>query len=86
MATLPSPDEFAPLPYYGWPSRPESVPLEYDEASTAIYLAKGDLAAAAKLLKVEPKRLRKAIRHYGRLQLLLTRLASPGDGMTPHNP
>jgi hypothetical protein len=36
------PREFVPLPIYSWTERPASVPLGYDEAATALYLARGD--------------------------------------------
>ena len=46
------PRGLTPLPYYAWDERPASVPLSTEEAETAIYLAKGDLFQAARLLKV----------------------------------
>ena len=36
------PDEFVPLPFYGWAERPLSLPLDDDEAATALYLARRD--------------------------------------------
>jgi hypothetical protein len=79
----PTDAEYTPLPYFPWLSRPETVPLDEEECATAIYLAEGRLDHAAALLKVEPKQLRKAIRRYARLRLLLTRLgASPDAAVT----
>jgi hypothetical protein len=74
----PKPDEFLPLPYYPYDSRPESMPLSNDEAATALYLAKGDLKAAAALLKVTVVQLKKPIRKDLRLQRLIERLHEPG--------
>jgi hypothetical protein len=67
----PSPDEFLPLPYFPWLSRPETLPLDLDEAATALYLAKGDPTAAAALLKVSPARLNRVVRRSPRLQRLV---------------
>jgi hypothetical protein len=67
----PSPDEFVPLPYFPWLSRPETLPLDADEAATALYLAKGNPAAAAALLKVSPARLNRVVRRSPRLQRLV---------------
>lgn len=80
--TKPSPAEFIRLPYYPWLSRPESLELDPDECATALFLDHGRIDKAAQQLKVEPRRLRKAIRRYARLRLLLTRLeASPDDAV-----
>jgi hypothetical protein len=66
-------DEFVPLPFYPWLSRPETVPLDDDECATALFLAKGDVSAAADLLKVGPTRLKRSIRRCTRLQRLVDR-------------
>jgi hypothetical protein len=71
----PSPDEFLPLPYFPWLSRPTTVPLDVEECATAIYLAKGDIGAAAALLKVSATQLKKVVRRYPRLQRLRADLA-----------
>jgi hypothetical protein len=80
MADAPSPafkprerdaSEFLPLPYFPWLSRPETLPLDPDEAATALYLAKGNPAAAAALLKVSPARLNRVVRRSPRLQRLV---------------
>ena len=62
------PQEFEPLPYYSWIERPASLPLTYDEAATAIYLARGDLSQAASLLKVGPSRLNRLVKQSPRLR------------------
>jgi hypothetical protein len=70
----PTPREFLPLPYFPWLSRPDNLPLDEDEVATALYLAHGRLGAAADRLKVDQRRLRKAIRRVARLRRLLVRL------------
>jgi hypothetical protein len=60
--------EFAPLPYYPWDERPPTLPLETDEAATAIHLTHGDLACAAHLLKVPTIRLQRLVKQSPRLQ------------------
>jgi hypothetical protein len=62
------PREFEPLPFYPFDDRPASLPLTPDEAATAIFLAKGDLKRAAKLLKVPPSQLNRFVRRSYRLQ------------------
>jgi hypothetical protein len=74
------PDEFLPLAFYPWDSRPETVPLDDDECATALFLSGGDINAAAALLKVMPARLKRAIRKSGQLQLLLSDLQPPREG------
>jgi hypothetical protein len=73
----PSPDEFLPLPYFPWLSRPETLPLDVDEVATALYLAKGDPAAAAALLKVSVPRINRVIRRIPKLVRLRDDLAGP---------
>jgi hypothetical protein len=60
--------EFAPLPYYPWDERPPSLPLDPDEAATAIHLAHGSLPDAASLLRIPEFRLARLIRQSPRLQ------------------
>jgi hypothetical protein len=76
----PHPEEFLPLPYFPWLSRPDNLPLDVDEVATALYLARGRLGAAAERLKVDDRRLRKAIRRSPKLQRLLVRLGDARDG------
>jgi hypothetical protein len=73
----PKPDEFVPLPYFPWSSRPETLPLDTDEVATALYLANGDLKAAAALLRVTVAQLRKPIRRTHRLQRLIEQIRTP---------
>jgi hypothetical protein len=73
----PEPDEFVPLPYFPWKSRPDSLPLDTDEIATALYLANGDLKAAAARLKVTVAQLRKTIRKTPFLQRLIERSRTP---------
>lgn len=61
-------EEFAPLPYYPFDERPDSLPLTIDEAATAIHLARGDEVAASSLLKVDVRRLQRLIRGVPRLK------------------
>jgi hypothetical protein len=67
--------EFEPLPFYPFDERSLSLPLDVEEAATAIYLARGDISAAASLLKVTSSRLNKLIRRSPRLMLLRADLA-----------
>lgn len=60
--------EFAPLPFYPWDSRPETIPLEVEECETAIHLAEGHIPKAAALLKVPQYKLDRQIRRHPRLQ------------------
>jgi hypothetical protein len=68
--------EFVPLPYYPWPSRPSHLPIEVEEAATALYLAGGLVHRAAERLKVEPLKLVRLIGRSARLQRLHQELAS----------
>jgi hypothetical protein len=64
-------EEFIPLPFYPWDSRPPSLPLDPDECATAIHIAQGDLPAAANLLKVPLHKLNRQIRNHPRLARVL---------------
>jgi hypothetical protein len=68
------PREFEPLAYFPWDARPASVPLTYDEAATAIFLAEGDLNRAAKLLKVCPTQLNRLVKQSPRLQRIQSKV------------
>ena len=63
-------DEFAPLPFYPWDQRPSSLPLDADEAATAIHLA-CNLPGAAELLKVPLRTLVRMVKHSPRLTRVL---------------
>jgi hypothetical protein len=62
--------EFVPLPMYPWLERPATLPLDQDEAATAIHLAH-NLPDAAALLKVPEIRLKRLVRSSPRLQRVL---------------
>ena len=66
----PSPDEFLPLAFFPWDTRPETVPLDVEECATAIYLAEGDIRAAAARLKVTAAKFNRMVRRCPRLQRL----------------
>jgi hypothetical protein len=69
--------EFVPLAFFPWDSRPESLPVDIEEAATAIFLAHGDIGAAAVLLKVSASKLNRIVRRCPRLQRLRADLAGP---------
>jgi hypothetical protein len=72
--------EFIPLPFYPWTQRPDTLPLDPDECATAIHIAKGDVPAAAALLKVPEFRLNRLIRRTPGLQHVL----SEANELTTH--
>jgi hypothetical protein len=74
VGSAPTPDEFVQLPYFGWDRRPDDLPLDADECATALFLAHGEVYAAAAMLKAPPRRLRQAIRKNANLQRLIVRL------------
>ena len=67
---------YLPLPFFPWPERPARLPLDVEEAATSLFLAHGDLNAAAERLKVPVPRLNKCIRKSLRLQRLQARLSA----------
>jgi hypothetical protein len=62
--------EFDPLPFYPWTERPSTLPIDAEEAATAIHLGH-NLPAAAALLKVPEFRLRRLVNQSPRLQRVL---------------
>jgi hypothetical protein len=70
--------EFAPLPFYPFDERPQTFPVEQDEAATAIHIANGDVSEAAALLKIPTIRLQRLIRQSPRLE----RVQSEAYGVT----
>ncbi len=68
--------EFIPLPHYPWPVRPLHLPIDIEEAATALYLAEGLIGRAAERLKVEPLKLARVISRSARLTRLHAELAS----------
>ena len=69
-------EEFAPLPFYPWDERPITVPLDDDEVATALHLAKGDVPAAAVLLKVGSHLVDRRLRRSPTLQRILSEAQS----------
>jgi hypothetical protein len=67
---------YLPLPFYNWPERPHSIPLDVEEVATSLFLADGNVSAAAERLRVPPARLNKCIRKSPRLIRLQARLTS----------
>ena len=67
--------EFVPLPFYPWDERPPTLPLDTDEAATAIHLAQAHLPAAAALLKVPLIRLQRLLNASPRLQRIFSESA-----------
>jgi hypothetical protein len=63
--------EFAPLPFYAWEERPPTLPIDPEEAATAIHLAHGALPGAAQLLRVPEVRLKRLVKGSPRLQRVL---------------
>ena len=68
-------DEFLPLPYFPYDRRPSTIPIDAEEAATALYLAEGEIAVAAATLKVEPLRLMRTVRGVS-----AANAATPGAG------
>ena len=68
--------EFQPLPYYPWDRRPSHLPVDIEEAATALYLTGGLIGQAAERLKVEPLKLARMISRSARLTRLHQELAS----------
>jgi hypothetical protein len=62
--------EFEPLPFYPWDERPPTLPIDQEEAATAIHLSH-TLPGAALLLKVPEFRLSRLVRASPRLQRIL---------------
>jgi hypothetical protein len=75
----PTPDEFFPLLYFGLLERPLSLPLDVEEAATALYLAHGDIDKAAARLKVTPARLDRVICRSPQLMRLKAVLLAPEE-------
>ena len=63
--------EFIPLPFYGWAERPATLPLDPDECATAIHIARGDIPAAAALLKIPQFKLEREVRRHPNLARIL---------------
>ncbi len=68
--------EFVPLPYFPWSSRPAHLAIDIEEAATALYLAGGLIGQAAERLKIEPLKLTRIINRSPRLTRLHAELAA----------
>ena len=68
--------EFQPLPHYPWARRPPHLPIDIEEAATALYLCEGVIARAAERLKVEPLKLTRQIARSPRLTRLHAELVA----------
>lgn len=56
------PSDLVPLPTQPWDERPDELPIDREEARTAIWKTKGNITDAAELLKVRPGRLRALVK------------------------
>ena len=62
--------EFVPLPFFPWDRRPSHLPVDPEEAATALYLAAGSVDEAAEKLKIDPLRMIRVINRSPRLTRL----------------
>ena len=62
--------EFMPLPYYPWETRPVGIPVDIEEAATALYLHGGVVEDAASRLKIPELKLQRIIDRSPRLTRL----------------
>lgn len=53
-----APDDLVPIPSQPWDERPTELPLDIEECRTALWVCKGSISDAAKLLKVGSARFR----------------------------
>src|SRR5262245_44564645 len=56
------PSDLVPLPTAPYAERPVSLPLDVEECRTAIWMVRGNITEAAKLLKITSLRLRQFIK------------------------
>jgi hypothetical protein len=63
-------EEFLPLPYYPYESRPVHIPVDVEEAATALYLDKGVVDDAASRLRIPSLKLQRMIDRSPRLTRL----------------
>lgn len=62
------PDNLVPIPTQPWDRRPAELPIEVEEARTAIWRCCGNITKAAELVKVAPSRLRNLVKNSPYLQ------------------
>ena len=77
----PEADEFLPLPFFPWIERPQSIPLDVEEAATALFLENGDVGRAAERLRMTVGQLNRVIRKSPRLAAAHRRLDAGGKRM-----
>jgi hypothetical protein len=58
---MPQPNNLKPIPTQPWDDRPEELPLDREEARTALWVANGNVSEAAAILKVSPSRFRRFV-------------------------
>jgi hypothetical protein len=63
-------EEFLPLPYYPYDVRPPGIPVDIEEAATALYLHGGLVGEAASRLKIPELKLQRIIDRSPRLTRL----------------
>jgi hypothetical protein len=68
--------EFLPLPFYGWDRRPSHIPVDVEEAATALYLCRGSVDGAAEKLRCDSLKLQRAINRSPRLVRLHAELVA----------
>lgn len=61
------PTDLIPLPTMPYDERPDALPLDIEECRTALWMVRGNIKAAADILKIPPKRLRKYVKDSPRL-------------------
>lgn len=62
------PDNLVPLNTMPWNRRPDELPLDIEECRTALWQARGNISDAAKILKIDPIRLRSFVKKSPYLQ------------------
>lgn len=63
-------EEFLPLPFFPYEERPAHVPVDVEEAATALYLDKGVVGDAAQRLRIPELKLQRIIDRSPRLTRL----------------
>ena len=61
------PADLIPLPTMPWDNRPSELPLDIEECRTALWMTRGNITKAAKVMKVPSDRFRRFVRSSPRL-------------------
>lgn len=61
------PTDLVPLPTMPYDERPEALPLDVEECRTALWMVRGNISEAAKVLKISSLRLRNFVKGSKRL-------------------